>query len=229
MGAAISIFVLLSLSTFVVRLAAVAIRLTGIDESTARFQSLSAFTGTGFTTSEAERIVNYPVRRRIVTLLMIIGNLGIVGVGATLVVSLVQTEGEARAVATQLGWLVVGLGLLWVLMLNKTADRILCSWIGRFLEARTILGRRPFHRLYQISDGFSVCEHPVPARLFEAPASALQAELDHRGLVLLGTWSGVGERFCAGIESEPQPDNLIVLFGPDRAHEEFAASLDTKT
>ena len=80
MGAAISIFVLLSLSTLIVRLAAVAMRLTGLDESTARFQSLSAFTGTGFTISEAERIVNYPVRRRIVTLLMIIGNLGVVGV-----------------------------------------------------------------------------------------------------------------------------------------------------
>jgi len=48
-GAAISIFVLLSVSIFIVRVAAVAMRLTGLDDSTARFQALSAFSGTGFT------------------------------------------------------------------------------------------------------------------------------------------------------------------------------------
>ena len=222
MGAAISIFVLLSLSTFIVRVAAVAMRLTGLDESTARFQSLSAFTGTGFTTSEAERIVNYPVRRRIVTLLMIIGNLGIVGVGATVVVSLVQTEGEAQAVAAQLGWLLAGLALLWILMLNKTADRVLCAWIGRFLEARTVLGKRPFHRLLQVSDGFSVCEHPAPAYLFNDTAGRLTAELERGGLVLLGVWSADGEEFDASPEATPVQGSLLVLAGSDQAHDGFA-------
>ena len=102
MGAAISIFVLLSVSTFVIRLAAVAMRLTGLDNASARFQALSAFTGTGLTTREAEMIVNYPVRRRIVGLLMIVGNLGLVGVFATVVASVVQAEGDVDAVMEQL-------------------------------------------------------------------------------------------------------------------------------
>lgn len=75
MGAALSIFAILTISVFIVRVASVALRLTGLAEESARFQALSAFTGTGFTTSESEMVVNYPVRRRILSLLMIIGNL----------------------------------------------------------------------------------------------------------------------------------------------------------
>ncbi len=64
MGTSLSVFVLLSVSVAVIRVASVALRLTGLTENTARFQALSAFTGTGFTTTEAEALVNYPVRRR---------------------------------------------------------------------------------------------------------------------------------------------------------------------
>ncbi len=96
MGAALSIFVLLSLSVLVIRVASVALRLTGLSDDIARFQALSAFTGTGFTTLEAEAIVNYPVRRRIVSSLMIVGNLGLVTVLATLVVSMINTEWRRR-------------------------------------------------------------------------------------------------------------------------------------
>jgi hypothetical protein len=54
----------------------------------ARFQALSAFSGTGFTTREAERIVNHPRRRKIVIYLIMLGNAGIVSVIATFVVTL---------------------------------------------------------------------------------------------------------------------------------------------
>jgi len=67
MGAALSMFVLLSISVFVIQVASVTLQLTGLADATARFQALSAFTGTGFTTSEAEAIVNYPVRRRVIS------------------------------------------------------------------------------------------------------------------------------------------------------------------
>lgn len=98
MGAAISLFVLLSISVFIIRIASVALRLTGLPDSIARFQSLSAFSGAGFTTAEAETVVNFPVRRQIVSLLIIIGNLGMVAVFSTLVVSFLNTDGEVSAV-----------------------------------------------------------------------------------------------------------------------------------
>ena len=87
----------MSLSIFIVRVASVALRHTGLPEVSARFQALSAISGTGFTTKEAESEVNYPVRRKIVMLLMVIGNLGVVTVMATVVVTFVNTRGDTSA------------------------------------------------------------------------------------------------------------------------------------
>lgn len=219
MGAALSIFVLMSLSVFVIRLASVALRITGLPDDSARFQALSAFTGTGFTTREAESIVNYPVRRRIVGLLMIIGNLGLVTVFATLVVSLVNTEGEARAIAAQLGWLVLGLGLLWFLMLNRTADRMLCAGISRLLERLTVLGKRPFHRLLQVADGYSVCEHPLPHAWEAREAADVERELRRLGLGLITVRAADDTRAPA---RQSGAGKMLVLFGPDHAHDSYA-------
>ena len=58
----------------VVKIGTVAYRVTGLDESTASFQALSAFSGTGFTTREAELITRHPRRRRITKVLMIAGH-----------------------------------------------------------------------------------------------------------------------------------------------------------
>lgn len=216
MGAAISIFVLLSLSIFIVRIAAVAMRLTGLDDSSARFQALSAYSGTGFTTKEAEMIVNYPVRRRIVSLLMIIGNIGLVGVFATLVASIVQTEGEVDAVMTQLGWLLVGLTLLWFLMLNKTADRIMCSAISKVLNSTTQLGRRKYHRVLQIGDGLSVCEHPLETTINTE-------ELNSMGLRIMAVRDHDGNLRTTHDEAIcPDDGGWLIAYGDDNGHDALA-------
>jgi hypothetical protein len=56
----------------------IAFEATGLPRSQARFQALSALSGTGFTTREAESIVNHPRRRRIAIWLILLGNVGIV-------------------------------------------------------------------------------------------------------------------------------------------------------
>jgi hypothetical protein len=81
------LIVFICTSFLVVRIGAIALEMTGMEKSMARFQALSAFSGTGFTTREAERVVNHPRRRRIVTYLIILGNAGIVSVIATFVLS----------------------------------------------------------------------------------------------------------------------------------------------
>jgi len=80
-------------SFIVVRIGGFALQLTGIEPDVARFQALSAFSGTGFTTREAERVVGNKNRRRIVTILIILGNAGMVTVIATLVASFTQVSG----------------------------------------------------------------------------------------------------------------------------------------
>ncbi len=74
----ISILIVLVISLLVVRVATVALTLTGMSQQMAKFQARSAFTGAGFTTSESENVVGHPVRRRIIMLLMLVGNAGIV-------------------------------------------------------------------------------------------------------------------------------------------------------
>jgi hypothetical protein len=82
-------------SFIIVRIGGFALQMTGIEPEVARFQALSAFSGTGFTTREAERVVGHRTRRRIVTILIILGNAGTVTVIATLVASFTQVEGYA--------------------------------------------------------------------------------------------------------------------------------------
>ena len=220
MGAALSIFVLLSLSVLVIRVASVALRLTGLAEASARFQALSAFTGTGFTTSEAETVVNYPVRRRIVSVLMIIGNMGLVTVLATLVVSLVQTDGNVDAVIEQLSWLLGGLALLWFLMLNKTADRIMCSLISKILKATTFLGKRKFQRVLQVSNGYSVCEHPVAAHLLDHQGVLVDSNLTLLDLSVLAIRTPRGKLTTCDLAHTPiSIGDILIIFGRDEGHE----------
>lgn len=91
----IAIFTLLLIviiSLIVNRVATVALMFTGMSRDAARFQARSAFTGAGFTTLESEQIVTHPVRRRIVLLLMLLGNAGFVTMIATLLGGFIGIE-----------------------------------------------------------------------------------------------------------------------------------------
>jgi hypothetical protein len=76
--------IVLVVSFIAVRIGAIAFQLTGLEWSMAKFQSLSCFTSTGFTTREAEHITGNPQRRRIASTLMVLGHAGLVTMIATL-------------------------------------------------------------------------------------------------------------------------------------------------
>ena len=66
MAAVVSLLLIIALSLLITRIASVAFVHTGLSREVARFQARYAFSGVGFSTSEAESIVGHPVRRRIV-------------------------------------------------------------------------------------------------------------------------------------------------------------------
>ena len=66
------LFIILLLA-LIMEIAATALKLTGLDIHMARFQALSALTGTGFTTKETELIMKHRQRRGIIMALMVIG------------------------------------------------------------------------------------------------------------------------------------------------------------
>ena len=80
--------VVLIISFTVVRIGAIAFQLTGLEWSLAKFQALSCFTSTGFTTKEAELITASPQRRRIASILIVLGHAGFVTMIATFANSL---------------------------------------------------------------------------------------------------------------------------------------------
>jgi len=108
-------------SFLIVRAASVALMMTGLEKNKARFQALSAFSGTGFTTKESESIVNHPRRRQIIRWLMITGNAGIAMViapalGPNVALSLGTTLGDGdlsrRALKT------IFVGSLWAFVFS---------------------------------------------------------------------------------------------------------------
>jgi hypothetical protein len=108
---------LIFISALVIRAAAIALMMTRMSEKRAGFQALSAFTGTGFTTKEAEHVVNNPLRRRIISWLMILGNVGIVTVIIAATSSLVTREGYLLSINAVV--LLVGIYLIYKTATHK--------------------------------------------------------------------------------------------------------------
>jgi hypothetical protein len=89
----IILFILTLIVSFVVvRIGAIAFQLTGLEWSLAKFQALSCFSGTGFTTKESELITSDKQRRKIASVLIILGNAGLVIMIASLASSLAPQE-----------------------------------------------------------------------------------------------------------------------------------------
>ena len=84
--------IILIVSVVVVKVGAVAFELAGVKGPQAIFQAISCFTGTGFTTKEAEVVVSDPQRRRIASVLMVLGKAGFVSLLATFANSLTAAD-----------------------------------------------------------------------------------------------------------------------------------------
>lgn len=115
------------LSAIFVKIGAVSLRMTGLDKESASFQSLSAFSGTGFTTTEAELILKHKTRRKIVKILIILGNAGMVSAIVTMIVA-IGDGGEAWW-SHPLAKVVLVLSAVVVIYLFAIA-----SWFNRWLD-----------------------------------------------------------------------------------------------
>ncbi len=220
MFAASSLFVILTLSVIIIRVAAVALRMTGMPDQIARFQARSAFTGTGFTTSESEAILGHPVRRRIVSLLMIVGNLGLVTIMATVIVSLSDSLRSEGAFFAQLLWMAGVLLLLWFIAFNPVADRWMCNVIGRLLRRTQWLTVGASEQLLQCPGGHGV--HLIRVAADRAPATV--ADLVPATATVLGIHRiGEAYRSSPAADAAVRPLDEIYVYGPDAA----SASADT--
>ena len=89
-----------------------ALTMTGLSRDLAKFQARSAFYRSGASPpNEAEKVVAHPVRRRILMLLLLLGNAGIVTSISSLVLTFVGTTGFIGQLM-RFGSIALGLGLI---------------------------------------------------------------------------------------------------------------------
>lgn len=223
MIAVVSVLFILSVSLLITRIATVALQLTGLSKANARFQARSAFTGVGYTTSEAEHTVNHPVRRRIVMLLMLLGNVGLVSVMSTVVLSLLGTDEGGFWV--RVGLMSGGLLLLWLVATSQWVDRRLSSLISWALCRWTDLDTRDYANLLHLADGYGVTEVMVQRGGVLDNTSVVDAGLQKKGLQVLGVQRPDGNYEGApSADSILTPGDLVFLYGRNREVSEFCAA-----
>jgi MFS family permease len=142
-------------SFVIVRIGAFALHLTGMEPGVASFQALSAFSGTGFTTRESERVVSHRSRRQIITILIILGNAGLVTIVATLVASFTQVSGYGWFFI-RLAMIVVGIFFLYRIIIRSKAANSLLERLRKPLMRRIAIEAPPYEEILHIGGKWSV-------------------------------------------------------------------------
>jgi len=120
------------------KLAAGALIATGLPPGVASFQARSAFSGAGFTTTEAENVVNHPARRKIIGTTMFVGNLGTPTLVVTVLVGFLAPGPGSTVERTMVT--VSGLVLGIMIVANRPAQRALVK-VGQRQAQQRLLPR----------------------------------------------------------------------------------------
>ena len=191
MAAIASLLIVLTMSLLVTRIAAMALMLTGMSWEAAQFQARSAFSGVGFTTREAEEVVGHPVRRQVAMLLMLLGNLGVGAVVATLMLSFMRTA-ESEYWWLKLIVLAVDLLLLWLAATNRYIERHTNRMISWGLHRWGSFQVRDHVAILQLEGGYAVTELLVEPNDWLAAKTLIKLGLPQEGVLVLGVQRAEG-------------------------------------
>lgn len=224
MYALVSLIVIVSLSLLIVRIGTVALTMTGLSKDVAAFQSLSAFSGAGYTTEEAETITAYPARRRVVTALIRLGSVGLVTTIASLVLSFTDP-------ATQFERLVVLVGVVLALVGLSASSRfhaLLTPAIRWALSRTATFELRDYTGLLDLHGDYRVADVEVGAGEWLADERIGDLELrSDEGVVILGIRRADGTYVGAPSgENVIRPGDTLVTYGREDRLQELAARLE---
>ncbi len=214
----ISLLLILTISILVNRIATVALTHTGLSRESARFQARSAFTGVGFTTSESEKVVGHPVRRRILMVLMLLGNVGIISAMSTLILSFIDV-GEAWPVTLRIVLLVAGLVVLWSIASSQWIDHQLAGIIDMAIKRSSHLEIHDYADLLRLSKDYRIAELKVRAEDWLAGKSLAKLKLRDEGIMVLGILRNDGTYIGAPKGTTViRAEDSLVLYGRESAH-----------
>jgi hypothetical protein len=211
-AAFVAIVLTVAVSLLITRVGTAALVHTGLSRQVARFQARSAFFGVGFTTHESEKVVNHPVRRRIVLWLVVLGNAGIVTVLASVVIS-----AHGGITLPRVGILVGGLVILALLARSPLLGRLIDAALNRWTDLEV----RDYADLLHLHGPFTVAELHVQGDDWLADRTIGELHLRDEGLVVLGITRASGDWIGApdGDTRLYSGDVLVVYGREDRVEE----------
>lgn len=225
MTAVLSLLAVVTLGLVVTRMASSALVLTGLSMDIARFQARSAFTGCGFTTQEAENMVRHPARRRIIMLLMLFGNAGLVTAVSSLLLSFANVSTGVSA-WWRAAVIAAGLLGLWLLARSQWLDRHTSRLFKRLLQRWTTLEVRDYVSLLELTGDFSVAEMEIEEGAWLADRQLREMRLPDEGVTVLGIKRPDGD--YVGVPSADEQlfaGDVVVLYGQRTA----ILSIDERT
>ena len=213
MLALISLFIIVLASLLVTRIAATMLTLTGLSAQSARFQARSAFSGTGFTTSESEAITSHPVRRRVISTLMLLGNAGIVSGVASLLLSFAGTN-SAREALLEIGAILVFLVVLIRLAQSEAVNRGLSRIIERALRRFTEIDVRDYAGLLHLQEDWIIGEMMIEEDDWFCNRTIDDLHLADEGVMVLGIERS-GHRWVGAPSASTKfhADDVVILYG----------------
>lgn len=226
MGAILGLIFIIMVSLLAVRLGSTALMLTGLSQETAKFQACSAFFGVGFTTLEAEQVVDDPVRRRIVMWLIIAGNIGLTSALATLIVTFMSArdaESTARGAAT------IGVAALSLLTLALAANLKIVSgpvdtlmrWILKSVGVNQVYN---YDLLLKVDEGFCVSDFDVEASHSIANKTLAQSRPSDQGIIVLNVHREDGQFIGAPDKNvQVKPGDTLMIYGHENAISEVCS------
>jgi hypothetical protein len=162
MTAIVTLIVIALFSLLAIKVATTALMMTGLSFDTASFQSYSAFFGVGFTTKEAELVVNHPVRRRIIRDLILVGNIGLTSALATMVATFVQASNAFESLMFIFVAVIIAFGISAISRLDlvrQGLDRLIAYTLTQAGLVRAL----DYELLLRVEHGYVVSEYLIEA------------------------------------------------------------------
>jgi hypothetical protein len=222
MAGVVVLLVTVLISIVATRIATVALTMTGVSQDLARFQARSAFSGVGYTTSEADQMTSHPARRRVIMILMLIGNAGLVTAVASIVSAAVNTGGPSSGLLRG-AVLVVGLLTLYLFTRSRRVESVMRSAFQRILQRWTSLELHDYESLLNLTGAYTVVEIDIGSDdwLSERPLEEL--DLPEEGVTVLAVRRAGGQFLGApGGDVLLEPGDTLVVYGHERALEQVA-------
>jgi len=208
------------ISFLIIRASAIVLMMTGMERKKAMFQALSAFTGTGFTTKEAEMVVSHPLRRRIVSWLMILGNAGIVTVIITATSSFVSSKGYVLPINI----LILLTGIFLIVFITGRKG-LMQNW-ERFVEKRFIkyssIEEGATEDLLHLLEGYGLVKIIISEDSSFVGKTILRLGFATKKILVLGIERGKKWLSFPGNKKKVEAGDRLIVYGPLEALREIS-------